>query len=174
MTEPAERYEWFCLRSQPKREHIAAAMLARIDSVEVFCPRISQIKKTRTGKKRYVEALFPGYLFAKFSPIQHYRQVIHTQGITGIVGRGNQRAVPATTIEQLRASLPEDIIEAPDLSIEPGAEIQFVTGSLKGLQGKVLAQMSSANRVQVLLEFLGREIKVIAYADDILLAESCD
>jgi transcriptional antiterminator RfaH len=171
LNDPAERYEWFCLRSQPKREHIAAAMLARIGNIDVFCPRISQLKMTRNGKKRFVEALFPSYLFAKFSPIQHYRQVIHTAGITGIVGRGNQRAVPNATIEALKISLPEDIIEAPDFSIQPGAAIEFVSGSLQGLEGTVLAQMSSNNRVQVLLEFLGREIKVIAYADDILLAK---
>ena len=173
-TDPAESYEWFCLRSQPKREHIAAARLQQIESVEVFCPRISQIKKTRSGKKRYVEALFPGYLFAKFSPAQHQRQVIHCPGITGLVGRGNHRAVPAATIEQLRASLPQGVIEAPDLSLSPGAAVQFVTGSLQGLQGTVLAQMPASDRVQVLLDFLGREIKVLADADDILLAPESD
>ncbi|MFT4901180.1 MAG: transcriptional antiterminator RfaH [Lentimonas sp.] len=171
---PSECYEWFCLRTQPKREHIAAAILAQIESVEVFCPRISQIKKTRVGKKRYVEALFPCYIFAKFSPLQHYRQVTYTQGVIGVVGRGNRRAVPAATIEELRASLPAGIIEAADPSIEAGAEVKFVSGSLQGLQGKVLAQMPASDRVQVLLEFLGREIKVIAYADDILLASSFD
>ena len=40
-----EPKEWFCLRTQTKREHIAAAILDRLDEIEVFCPRISQIKK---------------------------------------------------------------------------------------------------------------------------------
>ena len=31
---------WFCLRTQPKREHIAAACLRQIPEVEVFCPRV--------------------------------------------------------------------------------------------------------------------------------------
>ena len=162
--------EWFCLRTQTKREHIAAAILSKIDSVEVFCPRISQIKKTRTGKKRFVEAMFPGYIFAKFSLIDNYRRVIHTQGVCGLVGQGNRRALPEHLINQLRASIPEGIIETPDPSIEPGAQVEFVSGSLIGLNGKVIAQLPASNRIQVLLEFLGNEITVAVNADDILLA----
>jgi transcriptional antiterminator RfaH len=162
--------DWFCLRTQTKREHIAAAILSKIDKVEVYCPRISQIKKTRTGKKRFVEAMFPGYIFAKFSLADNYRRVIHTQGVSGIVGRGDRKAVPQHIIESLRASIPEDVIEAPDPSIEPGAHVQFVSGSLQGLNGKVIAQLPAINRIQILLQFLGQEITVAANPDDILLA----
>jgi transcriptional antiterminator RfaH len=166
--------DWFCLRTQTKREHIAAAILSKIDDVETFCPRISQVKKTKTGKKRFVEALFPGYIFARFSLQDHYRRVIHSQGVTGIVGRGNQKAVPEKLIEDLRASLPDAVVEAPDLSIEPGAQVKFVSGSLKGLNGQVLAQLPAGNRIHILLEFLGQEITVAASADDILLASDTD
>ncbi len=167
---PTEPLEWFCLRTQTKREHIAAAILSKIESVEIFCPRISQIKKTRTGKKRFTEAMFPGYIFAKFSYRDNYRRIIHTQGISGIVGQGDRRAVPEHIVVDLRNSLPEGIIEAPDLSIEAGAEIEFISGGLKGLNGKVLAQLPAQNRIQVLLEFLGNEITVAVSANDILLA----
>jgi transcriptional antiterminator RfaH len=169
-----EPEEWFCLRTQTKREHIAAAILDRLDEVEVFCPRISQIKKTRAGKKRFVEAMFPGYIFAKFKFHAHSRQVVHSQGITRMVELGERRIIPKHVVEDLKASLPEDVIEAPDLSILPGAEIEVITGSLKGLNGKVLAQMSAQNRIQILLDFLGREIKVSIAPDDVLLARDID
>ena len=169
-----EREEWFCLRTQTKREHIAAAILDRLDEVEVFCPRISQVKKTRTGKKRFVEAMFPGYIFAKFEFHARSRQVIHSQGITRVVELGERRIIPKHVIEDLKASLPKNIIEAPDLSILPGAEIEVVNGSLTGLNGKVLAQMSAQNRIQILLDFLGREIKVCIAADDVLLTRDMD
>ncbi|MGB0416498.1 MAG: transcription termination/antitermination protein NusG [Coraliomargarita sp.] len=177
MSEPTESpishqepRDWFCLRSQTKREHIAAATLSKIDGIEVFCPRISQVKKTRVGKKRFVEAMFPGYLFARFSYLHDYRQVIHTQGVSHLVQQGQRRAIPDRVIEQLRDSLPEGVIEAPDPSIEPGAQIQFVSGSLEGLNGKVLAQLPANNRIEVLLDFLGREITVAVSADEIMLA----
>ena len=169
-----EPKEWFCLRTQTKREHIAAAILDSLEEVEVFCPRISQIKKTRTGKKRFVEAMFPGYIFAKFQFHAHSRQVVHSQGITRMVELGERRVIPKHVVEDLKASLPDDVIEAPDLSILPGAEIEVITGSLKGLNGKVLAQMSAQNRIQILLEFLGREITVDVKPDDILLTQDLD
>ena len=169
-----EPKEWFCLRTQTKREHIAAALLDRLDEIEVFCPRISQIKKTRAGKKRFVEAMFPGYIFAKFQFHAHSRQVVHSQGITRMVELGERRIIPQHVVEDLKASLPENVIEAPDLSILPGAEIEVVTGSLKGLNGRVLAQMSAQNRIQILLDFLGREIKVSLAANDVLLARDAD
>ena len=53
---------------------------------------------------------------------------------------------------------------------EPGAEVEFISGGLKGLNGKVLAQLPAQNRIQVLLEFLGNEITVAVSANDILLA----
>lgn len=168
---PTLNHDWFCLCAQPKREHIAAAFLNKIEGVEAYCPRISQIKKTRTGKKRFTEALFPGYLFAKFSLAQNYRRVIHAQGIRRMVELGDRKAVPPEIIAHLKDSVPEGIIEAPDLSVEPGSKIEFVQGSLQGLRGEVLAQLPAQNRVQILLDFLGREIKVAVSADDIILAK---
>ena len=174
-TEPTqEPREWFCLRTQTKREHIAAAILSRMSALEVFCPRISQVKRTRTGKKRFVEAMFPGYIFAKFHYPTHYRQVVHSQGITRMVELGDQRVIPDRIIQDLKASIPEGILEATDLSIEPGAEVEMVAGSLKGLNGKVLARLPAKNRIQILLEFLGREIKIEVQPDDILLARDKD
>ena len=166
--------DWFCLRTQTKREHIAAAILDRLEEVDVFCPRVSQVKKTRTGKKRFTEAMFPGYIFAKFNYHAHARQVVHSQGITQMVELGERRVIPEHIIRNLQASIPEGIIEAPDLSIEPGAEIEVITGSLKGMNGKVLAQLTAKNRIQILLEFLGQEITVEVNPDDILLAQDTD
>lgn len=166
--------QWFCLRTQNKREHIGAAILDRLEEVEVFCPRISQVKKTRAGKKRFVEAMFPGYIFAKFHYLTHSRQVIHSQGIIRLVELGDRRVIPEQIMQDLKESIPEGIVEAPDRSIEPGAEIEVVTGSLKGLNGKVLAQMSPKRRIQILLEFLGREITVELSPDDIMLASDKD
>ena len=170
-TEKAEMQnkEWHCLRTQIKREHIAAALLDRLEEVEVFCPRISQVKKTRNGKKRFVEAMFPGYIFAKFCFNTHSRQVVYSQGISKMVELGDRRVIPERVVNDLKENLPEGIIEAPDLSVKLGAEVEFITGTLKGLNGKVLAQLNAQNRIKILLELLGREITVEVNSDDILL-----
>lgn len=171
MTDTIESLEWHCLRTQTKREHIAANMLSSHCKVEVFCPRVSQVKKTRAGKKRFTEAMFPGYIFARFHYSTQFRHIMHTQGVLHIVSNGDRRIVPELIIETLKESLPDAIIEAPDLSLETGAAVEILTGSLKGLDGKVLASLPAQKRVEILLDFLGREITVAMHADDIILKE---
>jgi len=170
----SDTLEWHCLRTQTKREHIAASILGQREGVEVFCPRISQVKKTRTGKKRFVEAMFPGYIFARFNYRTRFREIKHSQGVSRIVELGGRRVIPSAVIEDLQASVPDGFIEAPDPSIETGAEIEVITGSLQGLNGQVIATLPAKNRIQVLLEFLGREITVDVQPDDILLARERD
>ena len=79
---------WFCLRAQPKREHIAATALRRQMQIECFSPRLRFRKLTRRGPVWFVEAMFPGYLFAHFVYSDRHRQVGHLHGILSIVQFG--------------------------------------------------------------------------------------
>ena len=80
---------WYCLRCQPKKERIALMHLRREAGVEVFAPRISFYKKTKTGKKRFIEALFPGYVFVYCDIKEQLRLVLSMHGITGVVRYGS-------------------------------------------------------------------------------------
>src|ERR1700726_1927197 len=76
---------WYCLRSQPKHEHIAAAHLRLLEGVTVFFPRIKLKQPTRQGLVSVTEAMFPGYLFAYFELAAMHRQVRSAHGVSGIV-----------------------------------------------------------------------------------------
>src|SRR5438876_1079099 len=76
---------WYCLRSQPKHEHIAAAHIRLLEGVTVFCPRIRFKRRTRQGLVWVTEAMFPGYLFARFELMEKHRQVRYAHGVSGIV-----------------------------------------------------------------------------------------
>jgi transcriptional antiterminator RfaH len=64
---------WFCLKTQPKREHLAAIALRRQFRIECFSPRLRFRKMTNRGPVWFVEAMFPGYLFAKFVYSKQHR-----------------------------------------------------------------------------------------------------
>src|SRR6266566_5595998 len=66
---------WFCLKAQPKREHLAAIALRRQFGIECFSPRLRFRKMTNRGPVWFVEAMFPGYLFAKFVYSKQHRAV---------------------------------------------------------------------------------------------------
>ena len=59
--------QWFCLKAQTKREHIAADHVRQIPGTAVFLPRVRFQRKTVRGLAWFTEALFPGYVFARFN-----------------------------------------------------------------------------------------------------------
>ena len=79
---------WYCLRSKVKQEHVAAGSLRQLPGVEVFAPRLRFRKPTRRGPVWFVEALFPGYLFARFDWEAQAKAVQYAYGVLGIVHFG--------------------------------------------------------------------------------------
>src|ERR1700737_1261288 len=83
---------WFCLKAQPKREHLAAIGIRRQLKIDCFSPRLRFRKMTQRGALWFVEAMFPGYLFAQFVYSEYHRWVAHSPGIRGIVHFGDRVA----------------------------------------------------------------------------------
>jgi transcriptional antiterminator RfaH len=154
--------EWFCVRCQTKREHIAAGHLREIEGVEVFCPRLRYRKATRRGKIWWVEPMFPGYVLAKFNMSEMERTVMFCQGVRGLVRFGSEiPSVPEAFIEsmkhEIRSRKGAEEAELITLSptIEIGDEVEVAHGPFRGMQGTVITTPSATERVKILLEFLG-------------------
>ena len=151
---------WFCLRTQPKHEHLAAIALRRQAHIRCFSPRLRYPKATRRGRVWFVEAMFPGYMFAEFVyPLQH-RRVEHSPGIHGIVHFGDYLA---TLDPQTMATLQERTGEAEVVTIDPeikvGQSVRIAEGPFQGLEVLVTRLLPARERVKVLLEFLGRPVE---------------
>ena len=162
MTDP-DVPQWYCLRSQPKHEHIAAAQLRRSMGIEVFCPRVRIQKNTRTGLKWFVESLFPNYLFARFPLRAHHVQVRYSPGISGLVRFGDRFAtVSDNAIAELLAFIGPDEVRTMAYQLTTGDDVEIVAGPLRGQHGVVTGLHAAKERVRILLEFLGqtREIEV--------------
>jgi transcriptional antiterminator RfaH len=152
---------WFCLRSEPKHEHIAAACLAKEPEVEVYLPRIRFKRATRRGPVWFTEALFPGYLFARFVLAACLRRVSHARGVRGVVHFGGRwPVVPDSAIEELRLVLGGDRVHVIPEELQPGEAVRVAGGAFHGLRAVVTRVMPSRERVAVLLEFLGRQTTV--------------
>lgn len=152
---------WFCLHSQPKHEHIAAACLARDLALEVYLPRIRFKRSTRRGPVWFTEALFPGYLFARFELAACLRRVCHARGVRGVVHFGDQwPIIPAAVIEELRLALGHEEVHVIQEELRPGEAVRIAGGMFHGLRAVVTRVMPSRQRVAVLLEFLGHQTTV--------------
>jgi transcriptional antiterminator RfaH len=149
---------WFCLRTQPKHEHIAAAHLKQESGVEVYLPRIRFKRSTRRGPVWFTEALFPSYLFARFDLTEGLRRLRLVRGVNGIVHFGNHWPVlPDAVIADLRASVGGDEVHEIREELQPGESVEISGGVFHGLQAVVARVMPARQRVAVLLEFLGRQ-----------------
>ncbi len=147
---------WYCVRSKPKHEHIAAAHLRCAEGIEVFCPRLKLQRSTRRGLAWFTEALFPNYLFAKFDIAKAHAQVKYSQGVAGIVRFGkNYAPLPDTTVEDLRLFMENTELKTVPFSLTEGDTVDIVSGPFRGLNGVIKQLLPARERVKILLEFLG-------------------
>ena len=99
-----DRAAWYCLRTESKREHVAAANIRTQVEAEVYCPRVSYHKMTRRGKVRFTEAMFPGYIFVRCEILEAMRHLLAMGGVVSVVRYGSDiPAVPAEFVEELKA-----------------------------------------------------------------------
>ena len=164
MTDSKDTPHWYCVKTQTKREHIAAGHLRELEGVEVFCPRLRYRKATRRGKIWWVEALFPGYILAKFELIENERAVTYSQGVRGLVRFGTEvPPVAESFVEALRQEISRNLGEegiedtlTVGPQVESGEEVEIASGPLGGFQGKIVSILPGKERVKVLLDFLGQ------------------
>jgi transcriptional antiterminator RfaH len=152
---------WFCLKSQPKHEHIAAAHLRQNSAVEVFLPRIRFKRATRQGTVWVTEALFPGYLFARFDWQISLRLVQHSRGVRGVVHFGERwPAIPEEIISELQQTIGKTGLRTIPEEFIPGDEVKITEGAMRGLRAVVTRGLPGRERIAVLMEFLGRQTMI--------------
>lgn len=147
---------WYCVRSKPKKERMAAGSLESLHGLEVFCPQIRFQRKTVRGPVWFQEAMFPGYLFVRFDLFNMKSAVSYAPGVLNIpTFDGKFIPVPDSIIESLRKDLDAESIVDAVTPLEVGEETTVLEGSMRGLKVKVIKLMPAQQRVGVLMELLG-------------------
>ena len=148
---------WYCARTQPKHEHIAAAKLVKKLGLEVFHPRLRIERATRRGAVRVIEPLFPCYIFVRCHLEEDLDGIRYTNGISSLVHFGQKIPfVPDETIEELRKCFESEEPLSVEDGLFVGAEVIVAEGALLGSRGIVVRVLPARQRVQILLDFLGR------------------
>jgi transcriptional antiterminator RfaH len=170
--EAADSPAWFCVRTQPRHEHIAAAGLRRNLELEVFLPRVRFKRSTRQGVVWVTEALFASYLFARFDLPTTLRRVQAARGVAGVVHFGpHWPAIPDPAIAELRALMGEEELHVIPNEFNPGDLVEIGAGAFHGLQAVVTRVVPSRQRVAVMLDFLGRQTTLELAGADLIPAD---
>jgi len=153
----AAGFAWYCARTKPKHEHIVAAGLKRNMGLEVFHPRLRMERPTRRGVVRVVEPLFPCYVFVRCNINDCLDGVRYVNGVSSLVHFGDRiPVVPDHVVEELRQCFELQELLDVEEHLRPGTEVTVGEGAFHGFNGIVLKVLSARQRVQILLDFLGR------------------
>jgi transcriptional antiterminator RfaH len=162
---------WFCLRAEPKREHLAALALRRQFGIDCFSPRLRFRKLTQRGAVWFMEAMFPGYLFAKFIYSTQRRAVESSHGIRGILRFGDRLAtLQEEIVAALQSKAGSEEVLTIDSSLKIGQPVHIVEGPFHGLEVVVTQLLPANERIRVLLDFLGRSLEMEVPAGKVLPA----
>ena len=148
---------WYCVRTKPKHDHIAAANLRRNLGLEVFNPSLRFERATRKGVRRVTEPLFPCYIFVRCALDKSFDLIQSANGVAALVHFG--RRVPPiadSIIEELQTLFPTTEPLPVEDQLAPGEEVDIGEGPFSGMKAVVLRVLPARQRVQILLDVLGR------------------
>lgn len=160
---------WHALHTAPRQENKVALHLQRDLDLEVFAPRI-RFRRMRAGRPVWTtEALFPGYLFARFDYMERRRQVNALPGVTSIVHFGDHAAeVADDLIAELRSLVADRETIEVTADPQPGSDVIITGGPMRGLRVLVTRIMPARQRIAILLELLGTQREVEIERDRVL------
>jgi transcriptional antiterminator RfaH len=152
---------WYCARTKPKHEHIAAANLRKNLGLEIFLPRLRVEKATRRGAVRGIEPLFSCYIFLRCVLGEKLAEIKHVNGLRTLVHFGLKiPTIADAVIAELRESFANEEPVPVERELLPGDEVALAGGNFDGMRARVLRNLPAGRRVQILLDILGRQTPV--------------
>jgi transcriptional antiterminator RfaH len=173
MEEQVQNPAWYCARTKPKHEHIAAATVRKNLGLEAFLPRLRVERATRRGAVQTIEPLFPCYLFVRCVIEERLDEIKHTNGVSSLVRFGGKASVVEDSIiEELQDCFEADEPMTVENRLAPGSEVSVTGGAFDGMRAHVLRNLPAKQRVQVLLDILGQPTPVEVDRSAVVLMEN--
>jgi transcriptional antiterminator RfaH len=163
---------WYVVQTRPHAERRADVHLRR-QGFATFLPKFLKHRRHARKIETVERPLFPRYIFVQVDTAsQGWRAIRSTFGVTALVG-GENGPVPVRDgiVESLRAQQGEDgYLRIPTVcKLTPGAAIRVVDGIFSSAIG-FFESMSDNERVSVLLDLLGRRVRVMLDSDSVAAA----
>ncbi|MEE8275766.1 MAG: transcriptional activator RfaH [Alphaproteobacteria bacterium] len=163
--------QWYVAHTQPHGEPRALANLLR-QGFEAYLPRFRKWRRHARRTERVPAPLFPRYLFVAFDEATARWRAIHsTFGVHHLICTGDAPApVPPGVVDDIRAREEDGFVSLGRLAAyKPGDPVRIAAGSLCDRIG-LFERMDERERVVLLLEMLGRQVRVALPLDAVVAA----
>jgi transcriptional antiterminator RfaH len=161
------RPRWFVAHTQPQAEAKATAHLNR-QGFEIYFPRYLKRRRHARRIETVAAPLFPRYLFVAVDlSAQRWRSIYSTVGVSRLVCSGDDpSAVPDGIVEALKSREDVDGFIKLDFRppFRPGDRIRVLDGAFATCLG-LFEGMAERERIAILLDLLGRKVRVVLDAD---------
>lgn len=164
--------QWFVVQTQVNCEAKAAQNLVR-QGFEIYLPRY--LKRRRHARKIDFTAkpLFPRYMFVAIDvATQRWRSIQSTFGVSHLVTNGDDPAtVPTGVVHALKAREDTKGFIQMDArpAFAPGDKVRVLAGAFMDSTG-MFNGMADHDRVSILLDMLGRKVRVLLDTDMVAAA----
>lgn len=165
-------HRWYVVQSRPNAELKAVAHLNR-QGFPTYLPRYLKRRRHARRVEVVTAPLFPRYLFVGIDmATQRWRSIYSTIGVSKLVCAGD---VPVCVAEQVVAALKqrEDCSGFIKLERRPqfrfGDKIRLLEGVFADCLG-LYEGMRDRDRVAILLDLLGRKVRVQVNVEDVAAA----
>jgi transcriptional antiterminator RfaH len=163
---------WYVVQTQINAEAKAARNLLR-QGFEIYLPRYLKRRSHARKIEKVPAPLFPRYMFVSIDiATQRWRSVQSTYGVSHLVLNGSEPApVAGAVIESLKSR--EDasgfvlLEQRPKFAV--GEKVRVLAGVFADNLG-LFDGMADRDRVAILLELLGRKVRVSLEADMVAAA----
>lgn len=160
---------WYVVHTQLNGEARAELNLRR-QGFRTYLPRYLRSRRHARRTQMVPRPLFPRYLFVALDlACDRWRSIHSTCGVSQIVLAGERPVpVPEGVVEQIRAREAGDGYIALGLpsGVGPGSHVRLIDGIFADAKG-VLERIADDRRIAVLLELLGREVRVFVPASSV-------
>ena len=164
--------QWYVVQTQANAEHKAVAHLAH-QGFRTYLPRYLKRRRHARRVDSVAAPLFPRYLFIEIDmAVQRWRSIYSTVGVSRLVCNGEHPApVPQRIVDELMSRQNESgFIQLDCLSrFRIGDKIRVLEGAFYDCRG-IYNGMSDHERVGILLDLLGRKVRVLLSAEAIAAA----
>jgi len=162
---------WYVVQTQPHAEARADAHLRR-QGFNTFLPTFLKHRRHARKTDMVARPLFPRYMFVQIEMgSQGWHAIRSTLGVSGLIG-GDAGPTPVQDgiVESLQARQGADgHFRLPQRKFLPGAAIRVVDGLFASAMG-FFESMNGNERVSVLLELLGRRVRVVLDPESVAAA----
>jgi transcriptional antiterminator RfaH len=161
---------WYVVQTQVNAETKAAGNLVR-QGFEIYLPRYLKRRSHARKIEKIAAPLFPRYLFARIDmATQRWRSIQSTFGVSRLVCNGADPAPVATQVlSSLKAREDESGYVKLDQKFALGERVRVLAGAFAENLGLFDGQ-ADRDRVAILLDLLGRKVRVSIEADMVTAA----